>query len=436
MSSVVPLEKRIKWFQEARFGMFVHFGIYSVLGRGEQIMSRDLMPLSEYEPYAQQFNPKRGWADALAHQAVDAGMKYIVLTTRHHDGYCLFDTKTTDFNAAKTGPGRDLIAEYVEAARKKGLKVAFYYSVQNWRWKGFWDAKKYPEDLPKIVEELHTQVRELMTNYGKIDVLWYDVPAVPGFRVPGMWGGTGISSPAEFYKSEPLNAMVRELQPHILINNRSGVPEDFGTPEQKITPQEQGAWETCMTLNFAPGWGYLKHSLANKTAGEVLHNLVNAVRLGGSFLFNVGPGPDGFIDKREVTILNEIGRWMRKHGEAIYGTFPERIYPLGKAGQGPCYHYGMWTCKGSTAYFTFFYYPGDGLIISKVGPKIKSAALLTTGMPLQCESISNSRTVIKGLPSAPPDPLAPVIKFEFEAPPYAIETPGAEWLFGGYKENS
>ena len=312
MSVSLPFDQRIKWFREARFGMFVHFGMYSVLGRGEQILSRDLMPLAEYEPYAQQFNPPSGWADGLARQAVDAGMKYIVLTTRHHDGYCLFDTATTDFNAARTGPGRDLIAEYVDAARKAGLKVGLYYSLMNWRWRGFWDAEKYLDELPRITDEAHAQVRELMSNYGTIDILWYDVPAVPGRRVPGQWNGDAVCSPAEFWRSQDLNAMVRELQPAILINNRSGIDQDFRTPEQSISPQEEGAWETCMTLNYRPGWGYLKHSMANKTSAEVLYNMVDAVRLGGNFLFNVGPGPDGSLDSRERRVLTDVGRWMNR----------------------------------------------------------------------------------------------------------------------------
>jgi len=181
--------ERMKWFREAKFGMFVHWGMYSVLGRGEQIMGRDLIPPAEYDPLAEDFRPEAGWADRLAQQAVDAGMKYVVLTSRHHDGYCLFDTATQPFNAARTGPGRDLIAEYVEAARAAGLKVGLYYSILNWRWHGTWDAVKYSDELPRMVEEVHEQVRELMTRYGKIDILWYDAARLPGSSAHGMWGG-------------------------------------------------------------------------------------------------------------------------------------------------------------------------------------------------------------------------------------------------------
>ncbi len=183
-------DQRLEWFREARFGMFVHWGIYSVLGRGEQIMLRDLIPQSEYDPLADRFQPVADWAERLARQAVEAGAKYMVLTTRHHDGYCLFDTATSDFNAAKTGPGRDLIAEYVEAMRRAGLKVGFYYSLLNWRWPGQWSPDRYPDDLPRLVDEVHAQVRELMTHYGKIDILWYDGGGVLVGTGRRLWGGT------------------------------------------------------------------------------------------------------------------------------------------------------------------------------------------------------------------------------------------------------
>ncbi len=433
MTQRLDSDDRFRWFHDARFGMFVHWGMYSVLGRGEQIMCRDLMPLAEYETLAAEFKPPAGWAQKLARQAADAGMKYIVLTTRHHDGYCLFDTVTHDFNAARTGPKRDLIAEYVEATRQVGLKVGFYYSLLTWRWHAYWSPDRHPEDLPRITEEAHTQVRELMSRYGKIDLLWYDGAGLPGSAGHGMWGGRPINAtPAEFWRSEELNAMARELQPGILINNRSGVPADFGTPEQRVSAEgSDRPWETCMTLNYAPGWGYLRHSMANKTAGEVLFNLIDAVRLGGNLLFNVGPKPDGSIDDREGSVLRQIGEWMAKHGEAVYGTRPEGIYDLSRDHvQGPMFHYGMWTCRGRTAYLTLFYYPGDGLVVSKLGPKLRSATLLTTGDELAVEEISNGRTLITGLPADPPDPIAPVVKVEFEGPPYAVTSIGAEWLDG------
>lgn len=427
-------ETRMAWWHDAKFGMFVHFGCYSVLGRGEQILLRDFMPLEEYMSLADQFQPAEDWADQIAEQAVRAGARYVVLTTRHHDGYCLFKTETDAFNTAETGPGRDLIAEYVEALRKRDLKVGFYYSVINWRWRGFWDPKAYAEDLPKIVSEIHNQVRELLTNYGKIDILWYDIPKVPGGNTPGAFGyqvQPVAQSASDFYGSAELNAMSRQLQPHILINDRSGLPEDFGTPEQHITPEKEGrAWEACMTINNAPNWANIPYSIADKNAGQILYNLIQAVRIGGNFLFNIGPDEQGYVAARDREPLDRIGKWLAKHGEAVYGTSPEGIYP--SPGQGPCYQYGMFTCKANIAYFVLFYYPGDYVVISKLGPGIRSAELMTTGEPLTVEPMSNARWKISGLPISPPSDLAPVIKIEFEAPPYMLTFSNANWLDGNY----
>jgi alpha-L-fucosidase len=428
-------EARMRWWHEARFGMFVHWGCYSTLGRGEQVLMRDFMPLDEYKKLADQFQPADDWADQVADQAVRAGAKYVVLTTRHHDGYCLFKTETDHFNAAETGPGRDLISEYVQALRKRGLKIGFYYSVINWRWHGFWNHEAHTEELPKIVDEIHQQVRELLTNYGKIDILWYDVSQVPGGNTPGASGyrtNPVAESSSDFYRSAELNDMARGLQPHILINNRSGESEDFGTPEQSIKPEKDGrAWEACMTINYAPNWGNIKHSIADKSAGQILYNMIQAVRLGGNFLFNIGPDEKGHVAPRDREALDRIGKWMEQHSEAVYGTSPEGIYPT--PNQGPCYQYGMFTCKSNIAYFVLFYYPGDYVVISKLGPNIRSAELMSTGAQLTVEPMSNARWKISGLPESPPCDLAPVIKIEFEAPPYRLQFSDDQWLDGTYE---
>lgn len=427
----------MQWWREAKFGLFVHWGCYSVLGRGEQIMARDFMPFDEYLDVANRFHPAPDWADQVADQAVRAGAKYVVLTTMHHDGYCLFKTETDSFNAVETGPGRDLIAEYVTALRKRGLRVGLYYSILNWRWKGFWAPEKHPEDLAKMVEKIHVQVRELLTRYGKIDVLWYDAPRMPGSRTPGSIGyrarDVGQEEASDFYRTVALNSMARELQPEILINNRGGGDMgDFGTPEQHVSADDAGRpWEACMTLNPAPGWGNIRHSIADKTPGEVLFNFMEAVRLGGNFLFNIGPDERGYVAKRDREALDRIGKWLEIHGEAVYGTSPGAIYT--ETVQGPCYQYGMFTTKGSTAYLTVFYYPEDYLVISKVGPAIVSAELMSNGQALRVESMKNARWKISGLPEMPPCDLAPVIKIEFEAPPYELNYADGEWMDGVYE---
>jgi len=432
-------EKKMKWWRDAKFGMFIHWGCYSVLGRGEQIMARDWMPFDEYREVALRFDPAPDWADKVADQAVRAGARYVVLTAMHHDGYCLFKTKTDTFNAVETGPGRDLIAEYVKALRKRNLRVGIYYSVLNWRWKAFWAPERHPEDLKKMVEQIHTQVRELMTNYGKIDILWYDAPRVPGSSTPGSIGyqvrSNDQSKAVEFFRTLELNAMARELQPEIIINNRGGGDiGDFGTPEQHIKIDSTRPWEACMTLNNSPGWGNIRHSIADKTPGEVLYNFMEAVRLGGNFLFNIAPDEKGNVTPRDRDALDKIGKWLKVHGEAVYGMYPGKLYtgPI----QGPCYQYGMFTTKENIAYLTIFYYPGDYIIISKLGPAIRSAQLLTTGEPLKVEPMKNARWKISGLPSKPPCDLAPVIKIEFEAEPYQLTIPDGSWLDGDYNPST
>jgi len=433
-------EQRMQWWRDAKFGMFIHWGCYSVLGRGEQIMARDWMPFEEYLEVANNFHPAPDWADNVADQAVRAGAKYVVLTAMHHDGYCLFDTKTDSFNAVETGPGRDLIAEYIEALRKRGLRVGIYYSLLNWRWQGYWAPERHPDQLTAMIDQFHTQVRELMTNYGKIDILWYDASLPPGHCTPGSIGyqarDTSQFDSVEFFRSRELDDMVRSLQPDILINNRTpGTFGDFGTPEQHISVDDSGRpWEACMTLNNSPGWGNIRHSIADKTPGEVLYNFMEAVRLGGNFLFNVGPDGRGYVTDRDREALDRIGKWLEVHGEAVYGMYPSKIYT--GTTQGPCYQYGMFTSKGSTAYLTIFYYPGDYIILSKIGPTLKSATLMCTGEELTIEPMKNARWKVSGLPEAPPCDLAPVIKFELEAEPYSLLIEDGCWLNGEYKTTS
>ena len=217
-SSLPVPEPRVARFERMGFGMFVHWGTYSVLGRHEWAMEMEGIPWSEYAPLAQQFKPRPNAAREWARLAKRAGMKYMVMTTKHCEGFCNFDTKFTDYCAPRQGPGRDLVKEYVEAARAEGLRVGFYYCLMDWHHP---DGARCAEDEDarrRFIEYGHGQIRELCSNYGKIDILWYDVP----------W-----PLDADGWESRKMNRMVRKLQPDILINNRSGLPEDFGTPEQQ-----------------------------------------------------------------------------------------------------------------------------------------------------------------------------------------------------------
>ncbi|NUN97407.1 MAG: alpha-L-fucosidase [Candidatus Omnitrophica bacterium] len=406
--------ERIRWFHEARFGMFIHWGLYSLLGRGEWTMFVERIPKEEYSTLARRFHPRRFDPDAWAALAVESGMKYMVLTTRHHDGFCLFDSQVSDFTSVKTRAKRDFVAEFVTAARKAGLKVGFYYSLLDWRFPGYFEPKKHPRDKEAMIEQAHAQVRELMTQYGKIDILWYDggwVPSLPGVDM------------AEFWRAKDLNRAARKLQPHILINNRSGLDEDLDTPEQHVTASVPGrGWESCMTIGDPCGWGYIRHNPNMKTVTQLIQHLVTAAAGEGNFLLNVGPQPDGEVRNREAARLREVGEWLRLHGEGIYGS--ERCLLKDSM-------LGLWTAKGTTGYLHVFRWPGESAVQACVGTRALSATLLATGETLKTRQERNGRLVIQGLPKAPPNPHASVIKVEFESRPEPIrEKDRAAWLEG------
>src|SRR5712691_11545881 len=278
-------ERRIQWWQEAKFGMFIHWGLYSVIGRHEWAMEVEGIPIPQYEILAKHFNPKPNAARDWARLAKQAGQKYMVMTTKHHEGFCNFDTKLTDYCAPKQAAGRDLVREFVDAARAEGLRVGFYYSLMDWHHPDGARCLTDEAARRRFVDYIHGQVRELCTNYGKLDVLWYDVswPLKP-----------------DGWESAKMNAMARQLQPEIIINNRSGLPEDFATPEQRIQAADR-AWEACMTMNGS--WGYQHADDDWKSPKTVVRNLITCARDGGNYLLNIGPKPDGSIPEDSVRIL-------------------------------------------------------------------------------------------------------------------------------------
>ena len=410
--------RRLKWFHEARFGMFIHWGLYSLTGRGEWTMFVERILKNDYAKLADQFNPRKFDADAWAGLAAEAGMKYVVLTTRHHDGFCLFDSQVSDFTSVKTRAKRDFVAEYVAAVRRAGLKVGFYYSLLDWRFPGYFMPEENKESAEAMVQQYHAQVNELMTNYGKIDVLWYD----------GHWMAHGAVEMdlAAFWRSKEVNANVRKLQPHIIINNRSGIDEDLDTPEQHVTASQPGrGWESCMTIGDSCGWGYIRNNPNMKTEPQLLQHLVTAASGEGNFLLNVGPKPDGSIRGKEKSRLKAMGAWLKTNGEAIYGS--ERT-PLSGG------MLGMWTAKGSTGYFHIFRWPGETAVAPLVKTKVVSARLLATGKKVAFKQEHNGRLVFSGLPKDPPDPNVSVIKVEFESKPQCLaETDRAAWFDGSEK---
>jgi len=409
--------ERLKWFHEARFGMFIHWGLYSLVGRGEWVMYVEKIPKEEYAKLAGQFNPKRFDADAWAGLAAEAGMKYMVMTTRHHDGFCLFDSQVSDFTSVKTAAKRDFVADFVNAARKAGMKVGFYYSLLDWRFPGYFEPKKLKDSAEAMVRQAHAQVRELLTQYGKIDVLWYDGHWLPSNPKPNL---------AEFWRAKEINRWARKTQPDIIINNRCGLEEDLDTPEQHVTASEVGrGWESCMTIGDSCGWGYIHHNPNMKTVTQLLQNLVTAASGDGNYLLNIGPKPDGTVRQEESRRLLAMGQWMKRHGEAIYGC-------------GRCNlsggMVGMWTAKGNVGYLHILRWPGEEAVVSAVKTKAVSAELLTTGAKVGIRQEYNGRLILSGLPKNPPDAHISVIKVTFEGVPETIpEKDLAAWLEGKAK---
>ena len=357
--------KRMEWYTQARFGMFLHWGLYSIPARGEWIRSFEKLTDEEYGKYFEEFNPVDYDPKKWAKLAKKAGMKYMVLTAKHHDGFCLFDSGYTDFKATNTKCGRDLIKEYVEAVRAEGLKVGLYYSLLDWHHEDYphfsdgahpmYQNPAYPDEgrvWERYVEYLHNQVRELCTNYGKIDILWFDYSF--GEYSGEKWGATRLVN------------MVRQLQPGVIIDNRlevsgsglgslaSGNPlpyhGDFVSPEQ-IIPQEgirdiNGnplIWEACFTMNDS--WGYNLKDIYFKPAPMLIRKLVECVSKGGNMLLNVGPDARGNFPEESVSRLKEIGKWMEKNGESIYGCGMSDM---------PRPDFGRITQKGNKLYYHIF----------------------------------------------------------------------------------
>jgi len=386
-------KQRIRWFEEARFGMFIHWGCYSVLGRGEWVMYQENIPVSEYEKQADMFKPPESFSPLeWVRSAKEAGMKYIVLTTRHHDGFCLFDSRVSSFTSVRRAAGRDFVKEYVDACRKEEMKIGFYYSLIDWRMPAAYEGpEKNPSGWRELVKIVHKQVEELCTNYGRIDLLWYD----GGFYINNR---RTIPTRPEDWEAEKLNAMVRRLQPDIVINNRSGLAEDFDTPEQHIAASSPGRmWESCMTMN--KHWGYFATDDLYKPTKELIHILTGCASGGGNLLLNVGPESDGKIPEEAKARLKEIGKWLQVNGQSIYKT--ERAWlDTGTAG---C------ASKGKDCYYIFVHWwPGKTLSLPCVKEDISSAYILSTGKKLACKR-KGERLILTNLPVEPPDKLTTVI---------------------------
>ena len=408
---------RTDWFVHDRFGLFIHFGIYSAGARHEWLKQREAMTTEQYQKYFDHFDPDLYDPKLWARDAANAGMKYAVITSKHHDGFALFDSELTDYKSTNTPFGRDIIAEFVDAFRAEGLKVGFYHSVIDWHHEeytrdpvhpragddAFWEGQN--RDISTYREYLHGQVRELLTNYGRIDVMWFDF--TPPTKSREDWG------------SGELVNMVRKLQPEIILNDRIDLPEsaDFVTPEQyqpREWPTRDGkmvTWEACQTLNGS--WGYHRDNLDWKDPELLVQMLADSVSKGGNVLLNAGPTGRGELDPRARDTLAEIGEWMRLHNRAIYGaTASEFEAPV------DC----RYTQRGNLLYLHVFNWPMRHIHLEAMAGKIEYAQLLHDGSEVfvkdsdpearaQNTSMPGAEGVVTlELPVQRPDVLVPVVE--------------------------
>ncbi len=402
------ITSRVDWFTESRFGMFVHWGPYSVGGRGEWVMNRERIPQQEYEArFASKWEVENYNPAAWVALAKEVGMGYVVLTARHHDGFALWDTATTGWNSVKIGPRRDLIRPFVEAVRAAGLKVGLYYSGADWTHPDYPGAffRDWPESADwasedarlRFVAFYREQLRELMSDYGTIDMLWYD-GCIP-----------------EPFEGAEVNAMVRGLQPEILINERNGEPFDFRNSEQTVNPKP-GPWEACMTLNA--NWGWHVGDTHWKTAGDVIELLINCASKGGNLLLNVGPLPDGTLPPESVRILLETGGWLARNRE-----FLPRSERHALSWNNTC----QITVRGSRVYLHFHQQPGPEFCWAELKNKVVAAWLLNGGHPVDFYQ-DGARMWLRNLPVPLSDHPVTTIVLEVEGSPEPVTNTTTFWI--------
>jgi alpha-L-fucosidase len=419
------------WFEDARFGLFVHWGHSSQQGIelswplvGPIFALPNSTPVSveQYHSSAATFNPTRWDAGDLARRAREAGMRYAVLTTKHHDGYAMFDTRTSDFGVMHSPLRRDITREFAEAMRAEGLRVGLYFSLIDWShpdYPAFTQADvpyrfpvgkpADPERWPRFVEAMFEQVRELLTNYGPIDLLWFD----------GGWERT-----ADQWRARELEQMIRSLQPDIVINDRLPGAGDYWTPEQFVPPRPPDRpWETCMTMNES--WGYNPRDTRYKSARQLIHTLCEVAGRGGNLLLNVSPMGDGALPAEQVERLDAIAAWMRRNGESIVGTRP---------GLEPWQFYGPSTRRGETVYLHLLMRPYDSVVVRGVRVKrVRGVRVLGFEEPLRFRSRTSIADMFANpdpegeltidVPEAALDPYATVLALEVASAPLPAAPP-------------
>ena len=388
-------EKKMDWFLEARFGLFVHYGLYSILERGEWVMNRERLSGAEMLALAQQFKPVNFDADRLCDLAASSGMRYVNLTTMHHDGFRLYDTALSDFNSMHYGK-RDLVEEFVNAARKHGLKIALYHSLNNWTDKpDAVDALESKDAYDEFIGNTLARIKELVSRFNPIAIMWYD----------GWWPFNAAD-----WQADKMNAMVREIQPHILFNGRNGLAGDFGTPEGHMTsPTPWRPWEGCMTFN--DHWGYHRGDHHWKGADDVVDLLATAASARGNLILNIGPRGDGSVPEASVEILDKVGRWLSRNGEAVHNTDSFTYGLMDRKGHaGDWSSQGLFTRKGKSLYHLVRYWPGNQLVVAGLNTVVEQVIFLHSGKTLNFEQ-KNGKVTVYNLPEAAPDPVCTVLKF-------------------------
>jgi alpha-L-fucosidase len=421
------VEQRLQWFIHDRFGLFIHWGIYAVAGRhgsdndlAEWLKSSDKLTDEEYRRYFVHFEPDLYDPLAWAHMARQAGMRYAVITTKHHDGFCLWDSQLTEYKATNTPVGRDLIRPWVEAFRAEGLKIGFYHSLLDWHHPAFPPDGFHPQrddlqarpraqtrNTQEYVDYLHGQIRELLTNYGTIDILWLD------FSYSSFDWGWSKGKGKDDWQSQRLVQMARELQPTILFNNRADFAADFYTPEQ-VQPLERVQvdgkhvpWEACHTLNGS--WGYDRDNHDWKSPDLLVRMLIDAVSKGGNLLLNVGPTARGEFDPNAQSTLHSIGEWMHLHSRSIYGaTQSEYLAPA------DC----RFTQRGNRLYLHIFSWPMRHIHVPGLAGRVAYAQLLNDGSEIRMQEQAkdgerlqkNADVLTLEMPIQRPDVLVPVIE--------------------------
>ena len=425
---VLTPAQRTKWFQEARFGMFIHWGLYALPARHEWVRHGECITNEDYEKYFENFDPDlfnpKEWAKA----AREAGMKYFVITTKHHEGFCLFDSKFTDYKATNTQAKRDLLREVVDAFRAEGLKIGFYYSLLDWHHPEFpidnihplrnredWKELNKTRDVKKYAKYMRDQVTELLTNYGPVDILWFDFsyPTKPTDKLPGKG--------RDDWESEKLYKLVRKLAPNVIIDNRLDLPGsgDIQTPEQ-FQPSEPlrnedgslAVWEGCQT--FSGSWGYHRDELTWKTDKQCIEMLIRHVAANGNLIMNVGPTARGYLDYRAMDRLKAYGEWMKYHRESIYGcgVAPDEF----PAPNGCRYTYNA---KTKRLYLHILDWPFRHITLEGLAGKVKYAQFLhddsEVGWTERKEMCCGHGAVPEGaitiqLPVVQPNVLVPVVE--------------------------